>query len=169
MTDGIAVVPYRPELAITFSELNREWIERFFTLEDADREVLQDPEAAIIAPGGQIFFAVEGNDVVGTVAVIRLPHATCELAKMAVRPSHQGRGIGERLGRAAVEFARDQGAATIFLETNSRLANAIRLYERLGFVHAAPPTPSDYARADVYMEIAFPPGVLTLHRGAGAG
>ena len=41
----------------------------------------------------------------------------------------------------------------IFLETNSSLANAIRLYQRLGFVHAPPPRPSDYARADVYMAL----------------
>jgi hypothetical protein len=30
---------------------------------------------------------------------------------------------------------------------------AIRLYERLGFCHAADPGPPEYARADVYMEL----------------
>ena len=41
----------------------------------------------------------------------------------------------------------------IFLETNSSLTNAVRLYQRLGFVHATPPHHSEYARADVYMEL----------------
>ena len=72
---------------------------------------------------------------------------------MAVSPSHQGRGLGERLGREVIEFARVEGASLVYLETNSALANAIRLYERLGFVHAVRPIPSEYARADVYMEL----------------
>jgi putative acetyltransferase len=41
----------------------------------------------------------------------------------------------------------------VFLETNSKLDNAIHLYERLGFRHAPWPHPSDYTRGDVYMEL----------------
>lgn len=149
----IAVVPYRPELRHVFAALNREWIERLFQLEAADVKVLDDPDGTIIAGGGQIFFAVEGEEVVGTVAAVRESPAVFELAKMAVRPSHQGRGIGERLGHAVIEFARDAGAEVVFLETNARLANAVRLYERLGFVHAIRPHPSAYQRSDVYMEV----------------
>ena len=61
------------------------------------------------------------------------------------------------LGQACKEWAVEIGARTVFLETNSRLANAIRLYERLGFRHAVDPHPSDYARADVYMELPIDP------------
>ena len=111
------------------------------------------PEASIIATGGQIFFAMDGGRAAGTAAAIRVSPATFELGKMAVSPSHQGRGLGERLGREVIEFARVEGASLVYLETNSALANAIRLYERLGFVHATRPTPSEYARADVYMEV----------------
>ena len=89
----------------------------------------------------------------GTAAAIRVSPATFELGKMAVSPSNRGQGLGERLGRAVIEFARAEGAALVYLETNSALANAIRLYERLGFVHANRPAPSEYARADVYMEL----------------
>jgi GNAT superfamily N-acetyltransferase len=72
---------------------------------------------------------------------------------MAVATGHQRRGIGELLGLACTEWAVKKGVQTVFLETNSRLANAIRLYGRLGFRHAVDPHPSDYARADVYMEL----------------
>jgi ribosomal protein S18 acetylase RimI-like enzyme len=85
--------------------------------------------------------------------VLRASATTFELAKMAVTPACQGRGLGERLGREAIAFARRAGAARLFLETNSSLPTAIRLYERLGFVRAEAPVPSPYARADVYMEI----------------
>jgi ribosomal protein S18 acetylase RimI-like enzyme len=57
------------------------------------------------------------------------------------------------LGRAVIDYARSAGAETIYLETNSRLANAIRLYQRRGFRKAEFPVQSDYARADVYMEL----------------
>jgi GNAT superfamily N-acetyltransferase len=149
----IAIVPYRREFAADFRRLNLDWIERLFKVEAPDLEVLDDPEGAIIAPGGMIFFALAGGTPVGTVAMIRVTDERCELAKMAVASTHQRRGIGELLGSAGREWAAGQGFRTLFLETNSRLANAIRLYERIGFRHAPRPEKSDYARADVYMEL----------------
>jgi len=149
----IAIVPFRVELAGEFQRLNLDWIERLFAVEPADRKLLADPQRSIIAPGGQVFFALEDDGTVGTVAMLRVDARRYELAKMAVAVSHQKRGIGELLGAAGIAWARSQGAATIFLQTNSRLANAIRLYERLGFRHAPDPDPPEYARADVYMEL----------------
>jgi GNAT superfamily N-acetyltransferase len=150
---GITVVPFRRELAGDFRRLNLDWIERLFAVEEPDRKVLDNPEQAIVAKGGMIFFALDGDAVVGTAAMIRFSDLRYELAKMAVATGHQRRGIGELLGQACKDWAQERGVRTVFLETNSRLANAIRLYERLGFRHAVDPHPSDYARADVYMEL----------------
>ena len=156
---AIRIVPYRRELAADFRRLNLDWIERLFKVEPADLKVLDDPERAIVAPGGTIFFALDGDAVVGTVALIRAGEGRFELAKMAVATTHQGRGIGELLGRACKAWASEHGVQTLFLETNSKLDNAIRLYERLGFRHAVEPSPPDYERCDVYMEMKFePPG-----------
>lgn len=154
---GIRVVRYRPALAGEFRRLNLDWIERLFKVEAADLKVLDDPEAAIIAPGGMIFFALEGKAVVGTVAMVRAAPGRCELAKMAVATTHQRRGIGELLGRACSAWAAENGIASVFLETNSALDGAIRLYERLGFRRAPWPHASDYARGDVYMEMKVEP------------
>lgn len=150
---AISIVPFRRELAGAFGRLNLEWIERLFSVEGPDLEVLGDPEAAIIKPGGMIFFALDGDSPVGTVAMIRAGAERFELAKMAVAASHQRQGIGEMLGAAGISWAREAGARTVFLETNSSLGNAIRLYERLGFRRLTHPHPSDYARSDVYMEL----------------
>lgn len=152
---GVQIVPYRGELAPAFQRLNLDWIERLFAVEEGDRKVLGDPERAIIAKGGQIFFAMDTGVAIGTVAMIFTSPGRYKLAKMAVAASHQRRGIGELLGAAAIAFARDAGAESVFLRTNSRLANAIRLYERLGFSHAPDPDPGEYARADVYMELTI--------------
>ena len=147
------IVPFRPSLAPAFSNLNRAWIEQLFTIEPADLKVLENPETAIIDAGGQIFFAMDGEVPVGTVAALRVSPDRFELAKMAVNPNHRGRGLGYLLGQAVIDWVRGQGAREVFLVTNSSLAGAIRLYERLGFRHGPMPTHSEYARADVYMQL----------------
>ena len=77
-----------------------------------------------------------------------------EVAKMTVTSAHQGAGIGRKLLRATIEAGRRAGARRLYLETNSRLEAAVRLYES-GFKHLTPDriTPSPYARANVYMEM----------------
>ena len=150
----IRVVPYQPDYAGDFRRLNLDWIERLFKVEAPDRKVLDDPEGTIIRKGGMIFFALDGATVVGTVAMIRAGEGRCELAKMAVATSHQRRGIGELLGAACKRWARNTGIETIVLETNSKLGNAIRLYERLGFRSVVDPRATEYARCDVHMELS---------------
>jgi putative acetyltransferase len=123
-----------------------------FKVEAPDLEVLNDPVGSIIERGGMVFVALDGDAVVGTAAMIRVTPERYELAKMAVATTHQQRGIGNTLGLACTTWAAQRGARVLFLETNSALDGAIRLYERLGFRHAPWPHPSDYARGDVYME-----------------
>lgn len=154
---GLRVVEFRPEYAGDFRRLNLEWIEQLFRVEAADLKVLDDPETAIVAAGGMIFLALDGEEVVGTAAMIRVTDERFELAKMAVVKSHRRRGVGEMLARACLGWAAARGARFVFLETNSRLDDAIRLYERLGFRHAPRRRMSDYARGDVYMEMAIQP------------
>lgn len=155
--NGIAVVPFQREYAGEFRRLNLDWIERLFEVEAADLKVLDNPESAIIHPGGMIFFALADDEVIGTVAMIRAGEGCGELAKMAVATSHQRRGIGELLGSACVRWAAAKGLGTLFLVTNSRLDGAIRLYERLGFRRAPFPHAPDYARGDYYMEMQVEP------------
>ena len=154
---GIAVTPMQARHAVDFRRLNLEWIERLFKVEAPDLEVLDDPVGTIIQRGGMVFVALDGDAVVGTAAMIRVTPGRYELAKMAVAATHQRRGIGELLGVACTTYAAEKGVRTVFLETNSSLDGAIRLYERLGFRQAPFPHASDYARGDVYMELELDP------------
>ena len=146
------VVTYRPELRDAFERLNREWIETWFVLEEADREAFRDPVSKILSPGGQIFFVVERDDPLGTCAVLRHDAETHEIAKMAVAPSAQGRGYGDLLMDAAVAFSRGAGARRIVIVSNTRLGPAIRLYEKHGFVRVPLEADSRYQRADIKLE-----------------
>jgi putative acetyltransferase len=152
---GVTVVPYRPEYADAFARLNREWIEAHFELEDADRAIFNDPYGSIVAPGGQIFFVMEGGAIRGTCAVIRHGPEDFEIAKMAVAREARGRGFGDRLMLAARDFAASQGARRMIIVSNTVLGPAIRLYEKHGF--AAVPLQGDqrYRRANIRLERAL--------------
>ena len=147
------VVPFREEYAAAFEALNREWIEEYFALEEADRALFRDPRAAIVEPGGQIFFVVAGGEVLGTCAAVRHSARVYELAKMAVSPRTRGRGYGDLLVEAVVRFARGAGAEVLLLVSNSRLRPALRLYEKHGFRLVPVRAGHGYARVDVQMEL----------------
>lgn len=145
------IVDYSARYGAAFERLNVEWLEKYFRVEPIDREILRDPEGAIIRHGGAILYALDGDEPVGTVALKHQGEQVFELTKMAVTSAHQGRGLGRQLLCAAVRrFAELQGE-TLYLESHSSLIPAIKLYESAGFRHETPPRPSDYKRADVYM------------------
>jgi len=144
------------EDAVAFRSLNEEWIARHFVVEEQDRRQLDDPIAAYIATGGQILIAESGGSRVGCVALVPDGSGAYELSKMAVAPDQQGRGTGRRLLAAAIAYAREAGATSIFLGSSTKLANAVHLYEALGFQHVAPETlHMPYARADVFIFLAL--------------
>ncbi len=151
--DKIKVIPYQERYAPDFIRLNRAWLEDFGLLEAGDAKHLNNPRESIIDQGGQIFFAVEREVVLGTCAAIRKSGKFIEIAKLAVEPSAQGRGIGRMLTKAVIEYSRQVGARKVFLVTSTKLKSALRLYESMGFVHAPLPDKLDYASADVYMEL----------------
>jgi N-acetylglutamate synthase-like GNAT family acetyltransferase len=153
MTIPITIEPFRPEHAAAFAELNRAWLVEHGLLEPADEEVLTAPWARIVVPGGQIFVALRGPKVVGTCALILHQPGVLELAKLAVAPSAQGRGLGRRLVEVCLADARQSGATRVMLVSNSRLVRAVALYEAMGFKHRPLPPELPYHTADVCMEL----------------
>ncbi|MEP6572787.1 MAG: GNAT family N-acetyltransferase [Gemmatimonadota bacterium] len=154
MLEGITIEPFRPEHADAFAALNRAWLVEHELLEPADEKVLLDPWTHIIEPGGHLFIALNGSEVLGTSALI--PHGepgVFELAKLAVAPSAQGRGLGRRLVEVCLAEARREGASRVMLLSNSRLARAVALYEAMGFAHRPLPPVLPYHSADVCMEL----------------
>lgn len=148
----VEIVPFEPHLREHFYRLNAAWLKKHFVIEPIDEQVLRDPEHAVLAPGGAIFFALIDDTVIGTCALLHEAAGVYELSKMGVDESFRGLGAGHQLLDAAIaEFHRRRGH-TLFLESNSSLKPALHMYERAGFV--LQPTiraGSHYARADVYM------------------
>jgi len=138
-----------------FRTLNEEWITRYFVLEPKDRETLGDPENTILRKGGSIFIAYAQETAVGCVALIPMENGVYELSKMAVSPESRGQGIGRKLLEHAIAKARELGAKSLFLGSNSVLKSAVHLYESIGFRHVPPEKLPEmhYSRANVFMEM----------------
>lgn len=150
MPTGVSIIDFEPTHQPAFRALNHEWISRYFTLEEPDHQMLDDPQGHILAPGGHILMASHEGTLVGTCALVKEHDGVYELAKMAVAPAAQGLGIGWALGQGILCKARQLGAHRVELVSNSQLLPALALYNKLGF-RAAPLIPTPYQRGDVRM------------------
>lgn len=105
--DSVEITRWDRKYRSDFIRLNREWIERFFCLEESDLKILGDPEGEIIDEGGEIFLALSRGKVVGCCALVHHPDTgRYELAKMTVSPAEQGKGIGYLFRSRPVEICR---------------------------------------------------------------
>lgn len=150
---AVTVRPFRPGDEAAFRDINLEWIERLFVAEQKDRDILNNPAKYILDPGGAILFAVEDETPLGVVALMVMGQGSVELAKMGVSPHAQGKGAGRLLVAAAIEQARAMGMRRVYIETNSKLGPALKLYRDAGFQPLRETIPSPYARADVQLEL----------------
>ncbi|MEL7250591.1 MAG: bifunctional helix-turn-helix transcriptional regulator/GNAT family N-acetyltransferase [Bacteroidota bacterium] len=153
LRNAIEVVPYTPEYAQAFRDINVAWIEQYFTMEQADYDALDHPDSYVLEKGGYIFVALFQDKPVGVVAMLKMPEDTYELAKMGVSPEAQGMGVGYKLGQAIIEKARAIEAKRLYLESNTRLNPAIQLYYKLGFQKLPQSIPSPYQRSNIQMEL----------------
>ncbi|ADV84339.1 GNAT family N-acetyltransferase [Terriglobus saanensis] len=140
-----------------FRELNEAWIKKMFAMEAKDEATFADPRKKILEPGGRILLAEADGAVVGCCALVAMGPDEYEVAKMSVAEDLRGAGIGRKVLQGIIDLARRIGAKRLYLESSSKLKNAVHLYEALGFQHLPPEriVPSPYARADVYMEMAL--------------
>ena len=148
----VAIVPYRPDHAVAWAALNESWLaEGGFAVEAKDRKVIDDPQGAILDPGGRIFMAEANGVAIGCCALMAMDDGGYEVAKMTVSETLRGSGLGRLLMQRCIDAGAEMGATRLYLETNSSLGPALGLYRAMGFKDLAP-VETPYARADVFME-----------------
>ena len=129
----VEILSYNKNLNKYFKELNYEWLQKYFEVEEADKKILNDPENEIIKKGGEIFFARINGEIIGTCAAIKIDKKTYELAKMVVTEKARGKQAGKKLALAVIGFTWSKKAKYLTLLTSSKLVEAINLYKSLGF------------------------------------
>lgn len=154
----LVIRDFEPRDKEAFRTLNEHWIQKYFQIEEEDRKALNDPETQILAKGGYIFMAERGGEPVGCCALLDRKDGRFEVSKMTVAESERGQGVGRQLLDHVIAFATREGRQSLFLETNTKLETAIRLYESVGFRHipAERRKPSPYTRSNVSMELLLP-------------
>jgi GNAT superfamily N-acetyltransferase len=151
----LSILEFTDAHAKAFHDINAQWIESMFVLEEHDRHVLTHPRELIIDPGGVILMAAsEAHGVVGACALMKTSEGVFELTKMGVLQNARGLKAGEFLLRAVLERAATMDMTVLYLLTNSKCEAAIHLYEKNGFVHDGAIMQdygTTYARCDVAM------------------
>lgn len=152
----MAVIPYEPCHKELFKSLNEDWIKQHWEVEPHDLDYLDHPQEYIIDKGGFIFVATYKGTPVGVCALCKMddPVYDYELAKLAVSPEAQGKGIGLLLCETVVGKAKELGAKRLFLESNTLLKPAICIYRKLGFKELSEYHPA-YERGDIQMELSI--------------
>ena len=148
----INIINFQDNFEKHFFDLNIEWLEYFFQVEEYDYEVLSNSKKYIINKGGKIFFAESAGNIIGTVALMPTKNKLVfELTKMAVKPEYRNKGIGKKLLRKCIDYCKSNNYSSIILYSNKKLNNAIHLYRNFGFKEIKMEKKSPYLRANIKM------------------
>jgi ribosomal protein S18 acetylase RimI-like enzyme len=83
---------------------------------------------------GRVLTASAGPDVVGHLQLVETGRpGRVEIKNMAVRPDLQGRGVGGRLVRAAVDLVTAESGTALVVATAAADVGNLRFYQRQGF------------------------------------
>ncbi len=98
-------------------------------LKDAD---LKDINSYYLSKDGAFFVGIDDGRVVGTAGVRKLEENMCEIRRIYLKKEYRGKGNGEKLFLAALNFA-EKNCAGALLKTDPALKKAINMYLKHGF------------------------------------
>jgi len=90
--------------------------------------IVSEIEGEIV--GSVVLFPANTDAYEGSVEELNYP----EIRMLAVSPQVRGRGVATALVSECIQRARAKGYQTIGLHTGEFMENAMKLYERLGFI-----------------------------------
>lgn len=100
---------------------------------ETEEKYLLAPDDYFHSKDGEFWVVANGSEVIATVAVMMNDAKTAELKSLYVGKDFRGRGLGQSLVELAIRFARLKGAREMILWSDTRFADAHRLYERMKF------------------------------------
>jgi DNA-binding MarR family transcriptional regulator/GNAT superfamily N-acetyltransferase len=115
------------------------------------------PRSARTGTRNQLWIATQFNRVVGTIVIDADTHAPAAYLRwFMVDESMQGRGIGKKLMRKALDYCKAKGFPEIHLETFEGLDAARHLYEVAGFKLISEEPVTRWSRTFVEQQFVLP-------------
>jgi len=106
-------------------------------------------------PHGRLLLAAHDEQAAGCVGMRALQDGICEMKRLYVRPAFRGKSIGRLLAERLISEARGIGYTRMRLDTVvGKMADAVALYRRLGFVEI-PPYCANPIEGAVYLELSL--------------
>jgi ribosomal protein S18 acetylase RimI-like enzyme len=150
---AVEIIPYTSDYKTHFELITKEWLEKYFSIEQFDQDQLAFPEESIIDKGGSILFARQDQEIIGAVAITATSEVgVFEMVKLGVLEKAQGKKVGQRLVESILSKAKDMGGTKVILYSSNRLTAALALYKKLGFEEVDKEC-GKYARCDIKMEL----------------
>ncbi|RDE10575.1 bifunctional helix-turn-helix transcriptional regulator/GNAT family N-acetyltransferase [Pelagibacterium lacus] len=118
----------RHGLARYYVELDRRFDGGFEVGRSADPDAMD-----MIAPRGSFIVVMSDGLPIGCVGLKGTDKGYAEIKRLWIAPSARGLGLARRLMDAAEAAARQLGIATLRLDTNKALTEAIALYRKTGW------------------------------------
>jgi len=100
---------------------------------DVEERHLLDPGKYFREHGGDFWVVRENGRLIAT-AGLKIDDEIAEMKTLYVRKEFRRLGLGTKLTNLAIDAARERGARSMELWSDTRFTDAHRMYERLGFV-----------------------------------
>ncbi len=94
---------------------------------------------------GLLLVALDDGKVIGTGGVQKLTEDVAELKRIWLLEQYHGQKIGFRVVSMLLDFAREQGYKSVYLETSPKLTQAIAFYKKVGFYEIPSHHEDDFA------------------------
>ena len=119
----------------------KQGVNEFFANYALDEFTTRKTETLISDPNQFILVSDNEEGIDGFIRVTtgsEAPVRDCskiEISTFYVQPRHHGKGVGKQLLDAALKYAREKGAESVWLTTNAENSPAIAFYLSQGFEH----------------------------------
>lgn len=97
--------------------------------------LLADPSKKLITDYVQrgFCFEIKEREILGIIVLLPTRPETIEIVNLAVEKTFQGQGIGQKLIKFALEYAKKKEYKTVEIGTGSTGIGQLYLYQKLGF------------------------------------
>ena len=129
----VRIVGYSEKYADDFKRISYEWLNDYLILEDVDVEMIENFRDVILKNHGDMFFVKVGDEIVGTLSLMKLSDGVYELVKFGVTKKYRGQGVGRILLQYVIDFAIKKGYKKLIVHTMSTLKPSIHLYKNMEF------------------------------------